>query len=143
MCNPLLIMAGVSVVSAIAGGAAKNSTAKAEAAEMEYQAAAGQEAAKEEARVIRKAGGKARSSARADLAAAGVDVNAGTAGMIQDEITADSEGDAFVSLLNGGRRGDQLRRSAQYTRMGGKASQDASVIQGIGTAAGAYSGWKK
>lgn len=142
MCNPALIMAGVSVVSSIAGGAAKKRQAGIEAAEMEYQAAAGREAAKEEAKVIRKAGGRARSSARAQLAASGVDVNAGTAGLIQDEITADSEGDAFISILNGGRRADQLNRSAQYTRMGGKAAQDASLIQGFGTAANAYSGWK-
>lgn len=142
MCNPALIAAGVMVVSSIAGGAAKKKAAKAEAAEMEYQAAAGREAAKEEAKLIRKAGSSARSTAKTQLAASGVDVNAGTAAQIQDQITADSEGDAFISILNGGRRADQLNRSAQYTRMGGEQAMQASVIQGAGQAAGAYSGWK-
>lgn len=142
MCNPMLIMAGVSVLSAVAGGQAKKQQAKYEAAEMEYQAAAGAEAAKAEAEQIRKAGTAARSRSRAQLAASGVDVNAGTGGMIQDDISAGFTNDAFVSLLNGSRRGDQLRRSAAFTRMGGEASQDASVINAFGSGMQAYSGWR-
>lgn len=104
-------------------------------------------AAQVEADRIRKQAKQQRSEAVAALAASGVDVNSGTAVKIDQDITKNSEEDAYLTLVNGNYRAARLNAQGrgaymqgQQGRMAGYINATSSLLQGAGNVA---KGWKQ
>lgn len=89
----------------------------------EADAAVQQSEAQLQARQIRDAGARQRSSARASMAASGVTVGTGTAELIDKEINANAEQDALLSIYQGDNRALQIRA-------GGKIAADEGAATG-------------
>jgi len=110
-------------------------------------AAAAQGVAAVNADIIRKAGRMARSGARASLAKAGVDVNSGSAADLQDNITQESELDAFTAILQGRYQGQRLAQQGQFNRTQSSMAMRNAMWEASGTllAGGAktYQAWGK
>lgn len=128
-----IVGAGVSALSQKAQGDREQKAANIQAAEID-------QAALTSAQKLRKLATQTRGSARAALAASGVDVDTGTSQTIDEEITRDSESDYYNTILNGQRQSDAVRRS-------GKAAADAATYNTLSTlvsgADKAYSRWKQ
>lgn len=94
--------------------------------------------AKLEASNIKKQGKRNASSARTVAAENGLDVDVGSAALIQDEHISDAEYDAVMTESNAGYQADVVRRQAKQQRnnYGMKATSDA-----IGMGANMM-GWK-
>ena len=90
-----------------------------------------------QARMIRKAGERQRSDARASLAASGVTVGVGTAEQIDKEIQADSEQDALMAIYDGSNRS---RAITQAGNMEAYRSRNAAQAARIGSYASALQG---
>lgn len=103
-----------------------------------------------EAERIRRAGKRQRSEAMAAAAASGVDIDSPTAVKISEEITKNSEQDAYLTILGGADRGARLNQGGQAARIEGRSARDAanlqstgSLISFAGTATNYGQGWKK
>jgi len=146
-----LIVGGtlLSSYSAVQQGQQANRVAKRQGEQAEADAEAERGAARVHADNIRKAAESQRSAARAASAASGLDVGApGTPLVINDQITEDSEHDAFLSLIGGDNAVKRGRATAQGYRAQGKDAMNAgymnaasSVLAG-GAQYGRASGWK-
>lgn len=125
--------------------------AKFQANQAEADARAEQGAAQVEAERIRKAGKAQRSQAVAAAAASGVDVNSPTALKIDEEITANAEEDAVLTILGGGDRAKRLGQQASADRIAGRNARTAGRVNQASTllsAVGTYGtnngkGWKR
>lgn len=135
----LAIGMGMSMVGQLAQGRATRKAMEAQALQDERLAAQQRDAAQQEADRIRRAGKKSQGAARAALAKSGVDVNAGTSLLIEDEIGAESEKDARMTLLTGRRQSDASLFSADQARARGRNAQRASQLGAISTG---LQGWK-
>lgn len=135
----MAISTGVSVVGKLQQGQAQRQAADADARQAQLQAAQERDAAMVEAKRIRNAGAKASGAARAQLAASGIDVGSGTAVVIDEEITRESETDAEYTLLTGQRRSGALEYSAAQSRSRGRNAVTASVLGSVSTG---LQGWK-
>ena len=118
---------------------------QAEQARADADAAAA--SAKLEAANIRKAGERQRSSARAALAASGVNVDTGTAELINKEITQDAEQDALTTIQTGANRGRMINAEGQAARIAGNNAATAGYLNAASTAmsagyTGQRSGWR-
>jgi len=151
-------MAWVGLVAALAGtalqmkgqqeaGEAAQKQANFQADQQTQQAENTESAALAQANKIRKQGRINAGSARAALAASGVQADSGSGLEAQRQIAANSENDALASILTGKREADALRTSAQFTRRSGLAAtqaaqtqQQGTAIAGVGQAAG---GWQR
>jgi hypothetical protein len=107
------------------------------------QSAADAQAAREEGEVraerTRRAGDRQQSEARAALAAAGVEVGAGTPVRIDQQIERDAEWDAQQELLLGRRRGARLDSDAAgYERAADNAMTGSMLAAGATLA----NGWR-
>ena len=149
MCTGLEIAAiagaAVSAGGAIYAGQKQDDMMQANAAQSQADAdtAAGQ--AQVEARKIREAAKRQRASAAAALASSGVEVGAGTAEMIQQDIGRRGEEDALTTILTGGNRARMLNRQGDLDRIGGSNAATAGYIGGASSALSAgssYYGWK-
>ncbi len=85
-------------------------------------------AAQVEAERIRKAAKKQRGEAIAALAASGVDVNSSTALKIDQQISRDSEEDAFLTLAGGADRAARLNAEASGSRMAASQAGTAGAL---------------
>src|SRR3546814_8701174 len=94
----------------------EEANAKFAADQAEVDARAEQGAAQVEAERIRREGKAQRAKAVAAAAASGVDVNSPTALKIDQEITANAEEDAMLTILNGGDRAARLNQQGQADR---------------------------
>lgn len=106
----------------------------------DYAAQQEREQALQTAVVIRRAGERQRGQAKASLAAAGVKVDEGSAGLVQDEITRGAESDAFQALLEGGRRARGLETDGQMARISGRQAATAGKINAVGTLMSGFAG---
>jgi hypothetical protein len=104
-------------------------------------------AAQVEAERIRKAGKQQRAEAIAALAASGVNVDSATAVKIDQEITHNSEADAYLTIVGGNDKAARLNAQGQgaYLRgqqgkMAGYVNATSSLLEG---ASGAARGWKR
>jgi len=151
MCTGLEIalIAGtvISAGAQIQAGQQRKKAANFQAAQNELDAQAEREAAQVRAEKIRKQAGRVRGEAKADLAASGVSVDAGTPLRIDQEIVRTSEEEAQQEILYGGRRGGRLEQEAQGLRMAGANAQTegyygaaSSVLAGGATYYGG--GWR-
>lgn len=141
------IMMAISAAASIAGqlkqGQANRAAGDAEAQQLERRAAQERDAALQEADKIRRDAKRTQGAARAQLAASGVNVNSGTALTIDDEISADSERDAHMTLLTGKRRSDASTFAASQSRARGSNAMKASVLGSISTGLQAWKGVKQ
>jgi hypothetical protein len=135
----MAISTGVSVVGQLQQGQAQRKAANAEARQQEIAAAQERDAAMVEAARIRKAGDRASGAARAQLAASGIDVGSGTALVIDEDITRESNTDAEYTLLTGSRRAGALNYSASQSRARGRNAVTSSVLGSVSTG---LQGWK-
>jgi hypothetical protein len=97
---------------------------------------------------VRRAGTRQQSEARAALAASGVEVGAGTALKIFEDISGDTEEAALQDILFGTRKGARLDQEAQALRAAGKNARTAGLMGAGGSilSAGATltkPGWKR
>lgn len=135
----MAISTGVNVAGQLSRGIADSRAATADARAQELAAAQERDSAMAEAARIRKAGARASGAARAQLAASGVDVGAGTALLIDEDITSGAETDAEYTLLTGDRRARAYENSASQSRAKGRNAVAASVL---GATASGLQGWK-
>jgi hypothetical protein len=136
---------------------ATDTAAKQEAANLKFQAAQGEADAKAsqgeaivEAERIRKAAKSQRATATAAAAASGVDVSSPTAVRIDEQITASSEEDALLTILNGKDRSDRMnqqakldRTSASMARSNARTANVGTLLSGAAKGIGTYTNWKK
>lgn len=143
MCvSPATLMSistGVNIAGQLARGVAESQAASADARAAELAAAQERDSAMAEAARIRKAGARASGAARAQLAASGIDVSAGTALLIDDEITTGAETDAEYTLLTGQRRARAYDNAAAQARARGRNAIGSSVL---GSVSSGLQGWK-
>lgn len=150
MCEPTTI---VMAVGAVVGAYSKIQQGKGEKQFADYQAKqedadakAEMGAAQVEAQRIRDQGKRARSAARAGLAASGVDVDSGSAIKIDQQVANDAEYDAQLTLLGGADRQARGNASAINTRNKGSEARTAGYVGAFTDLASAGSsmagGWK-
>lgn len=135
----MALSSAISIAGQLAQGRAQKSAGDAEASMIERQDAQQRDQAQQEAHRIRRSARKVSGAARAAMAASGIDVNRGTALTIEDEITHESEKDAFNVLLTGKRRSDAADFAADQARARGSNAQTASVLGSVSTG---LQGWK-
>lgn len=137
--------AAVGAYSAIQQGNAQKAQLnyQAEQAQADADAAAGQ--AQVEAENIRKAVKKQQAAARASLADSGVNVDVGTAELIQTQIQQDGELDAMTTILNGSTASRKLKAQAEGYTIAGSNAQTAGYVNAANSAlsgASSFYGWK-
>jgi hypothetical protein len=130
---------GLSMYGQIQQGKAMKAAGDMDARLSLLQARQVEDQAEQEADRIRRAGRKTSGAARAQMAANGVNVNAGTSLLIEDEIEHDSERDAQMTLLTGKRRGDAARFAGGQAAARGVNAQYASSLGAVSTG---LQGWK-
>jgi hypothetical protein len=138
----LAISAGLSIMGQIKQGKAQKKAANTQARGQDLAAAQNQEAAKQEAGNIRKAGKRQAGASRAALAGAGIVVDSGSGININEDIYRGSESDAYNTLLTGERQASSLNRSASQSRAAGDNAVTGSLLGAASTAARSYAGWK-
>ncbi len=136
-----------SAVSSIQQGRQQERYHDWQAAQAEADAQAEREYGQIQAAKTRRAGKSQQSEARAALASGGVEVGAGTAITIQQEIDRRSELDAQEQILYGNRKGTRLEQDAAAQRIAGDQAKAGgyrgalgSVLRGGATLMGP--GWK-
>ena len=148
MGDPVTMMvaaAGTKAAGSIVQGHQQNQLAQWQAGQAENDATAAGEMGAVRADTVRRMGRLQKSSARADLAGAGVNVDSGTAGTIQDTIAGNVEHDALTELLTGQSQAKSLRAQAQSLRSQGKMAQTAGYIGAGGSlleGGAKYSTWR-
>lgn len=140
-----LASAAVGGYTALESGARAKDQAnyQAEQAQADADAAAAQ--SQVEAAQIRKAVQRQRAAARAALSESGVNVDVGTAELIQSDIEQEGEKDALTTIYNGSTARNKLRAQAQGFTMAGSNAQTAGYMNAANSAlsgASSYYGWK-
>lgn len=150
MCEPATLMmmsiasTAVSTLGALQQGQQQRAYADYQAAQANADAQAERDAAQIHADKIRKMAKTQAGEARAAIAGSGVDVGEGTPVLIDSQIYANAEEDAWTTIFNGNNRGAQLDAQAQGFRISGRNAETASYWNAAGTALGgaASIGWK-
>lgn len=124
-----LLGTGISALSQRGAGADAKAAGDAagDAFEQEAQDRAGK---------IRKMALQSRGAARAALAAAGADVNSGTATLIDGQIQSDSESDAASTIITGGRQAFAARRGGQIQRQAANINSVGTIVNGLSSESG-------
>lgn len=123
----MLVVAAAGAAEQGIQGYRRGKAAEVEAHQMDIDADNELQAASDRADLVRKAGAKTRSAARAAYAAAGVDVNEGSPLQIDQEIGQDVEHDAWAEILTGRSTANRMRQQANQVRAGGKNAADQSA----------------
>lgn len=113
----------LSAATQVQQGQQRKKAANFQAAQADLDAGAERGAAEVRAEKIRKAYGRTRGEAKADLASSGVSVDAGTPLRIDQEIVRTGEEEAAQEILYGGRKGARLNQESQGLRMAGTNAQ--------------------
>lgn len=143
----LIGSAVVGGTSAIMQGNQAAKMGKYQQQQAEADANAATASAQLEAANIRKAGERQRSSARAALAASGVNVDEGTAEMISTDIQQGAEQDALTTIQTGVNRGRVMQAEGQAARIEGNNRRTAGFLNAGQTALSAgntayRTGWR-
>ena len=119
-------MCGGGMVSSIFSGVENMANAVQVDAESKGNAKTVRSVARVEADKIRRAGQSGASSARAAAAENGLDVDLGSAAMIQDEHVSDAEFNAMITKLDADNNASNIRRAGKMQRnnYGMKAASD-------------------
>lgn len=144
MCTGLEILSAMGTAFSVIGQLSQGSQQQDWAEYQAEQAHADAQAAREEGEVraekVRKLGKKQQSEARSALAAAGVEVGAGSAVVIDRQIGRDAEEDAQQEILAGTRRGQRYDQEAEASQIQGRNAMTRSVLGAGGALA---SGWRR
>lgn len=135
----------LSAVGSIQQGNAANAQARAQAAQLDLQAAQERDTAVAQAEKIRRAGRSQTAAADAAFAASGVSVGEGTPVRINEAITRDAEDDAYSTILTGSRRGSTLDVESALTTQAGKNARTSGYMGAAGSllqGASQYGQWK-
>ena len=141
-------IAGVSAFSQYQQGQADKAASYAQANSLEYQGSEELQSSLDTAKIIRRAGAYTRSAANAAYAASGVQVGDGSAQEVTDQITKDTEHDAYQTILSGEKRNNALRAQAELTRIGGRQAASQATMKAFSTVLGGgyqgmtNSGWR-
>lgn len=137
----------------IAMGAAKFATARSQGQQdaadanakgmaLDYQASQEEEAGQQQAAIIRRASLYATARETASYAASGVAVDSGSATEVVNQTRTDATHDAYMAMLNGTKRADQLRANAKIAEAGGQVAQSNAMSSGIASFGSSFaSGW--
>lgn len=132
--------------AAIENGQAAKQTANDNAEIARRNAAQDKDVAVAQAEKIRKAAAIQRSAANASLSASGVDLGTGTAVKINEEITKNSEQDAYTAILSGNRSaGSSLQQASMFETSGKNAANAGFLNAGsslLSAGAAFGKGWK-
>lgn len=152
MCDPFTALAvagtGLQVAGQLKQGKAAQRQANEDAARMEYQALAEQDAALARAEQIRRQGVSMRGQTVAGAAASGVKIGEGSALDAERQVMEDTEADAYLAILGGKNAAEGLRADAAASRRAGRDARRASKVAAFSTllSAGSQgmqaSGWR-
>ncbi|MEJ2895810.1 hypothetical protein RVU96_16775 [Bordetella avium] len=143
----LSALAGSTVIgglSSISQGRQEDQYQREMARQEQEQAAQERDAAVAQAEKIRRAGRQQSAAADAAFAASGVAIGEGTPVLINEQITRDSEEDAYMSILTGERRGRALDTQAALRRQAGSNARSAGIAGAFGSVlrgAASYGMW--
>lgn len=129
----LLVGAGLTAGSQIMQANDQANDEKVQAHQMDIDAATERDQAENRANLIRKAGNRTRSNARAAYAAAGVSVDQGSPLVIDQQIATDVESDAWTEVLTGNSRARRMNTQADAIRRGAKNTVSQSYYRAGGT----------
>lgn len=135
-----MVSTGLQVFGQLMQGSQQQDWAEYQAEQARADAQAAREEGEVRAEKIRKLGRKQQSEARAALAAGGVEVGAGSAVRIDQEIGRNAEEDAQQELLSGIRRGQRYDQEAEASQIQGNNAMTRSVLAAGGSLA---SGWRR
>ena len=139
----LIAAAAVSAGSALYSGYTQYQTGKAQEAQSKADAAAAEANGRLEAEKIRKQAAAVKSSAQAAAAENGLNVNEGVSTVINDQITRDSEEDAWLSILGAKDRGARIAADGKAAAQAGRNAMVGSVMQAGASALSGYAGVKQ
>lgn len=138
--------AAYSVYSTQQAGKQAQLNADAQSEQAQNDANTEKSAAVVQAERIRKLARIQASEANASLAGSGVEVGAGTAININEEITRNSEEDAALTIFGGGNKAQRLNADSSNYKLTGSQARGAANSQSISTvlssASTAASNWK-
>jgi hypothetical protein len=138
--------AAVKFGGALLQGRSDKMNANTQAMSLDYQAGQEEEAAMQQADIIRRARDYSVARADAAYAASGVKVGVGSAAEVDRHILNDATHDVYAEILNGQKRANQLRANAKIAAAGGQAQAAQAIGQGTASALQsgyqAYSGWQ-
>ena len=139
-------MAAYSFASSRIDASAQEAQGKNQRRALEYQAQQELLVAMEQADALRDEGAEFVESQRSGYAAAGVVVDAGTAGYVVQETQREIEQDAAQIILAGGRQANALRTQGAFAQAGAQLEASRTRSQGNMTALQygyqAYGGWR-
>lgn len=142
----MVAAAGISAYSAIQQGEQQKEWANYQAAQAEADAKAEKSAAEVHAEKIRKMARIQASEANASLAGSGVEVGEGTAVNINNDIYANAEEDAVMTIFGGADRAARGNAQATGYRIKGSQAQQAGYLNATSSILGGVSatarGWK-
>ena len=133
--------AAAAVGAAITGVSAYNNS-KGAAEQAEADAEAQKARGRLEAERIRKEKEKTQSAARAALAENGLDVNEGTAVVINDEIELAANYDANMAEITGYNSSQRLKAEASQFKSNANTALAVGAANAVSAGAGAKGGWK-
>lgn len=136
------IAAGLTIAATLTSAYASYSAGKTQAEQAEADAKASQGQARLEAERIRKQGEKQKSAARAAAAENGLDVNEGTAVVINDKIDRGAEFDASMTEITGYNTSQRLKAEASVHKANANTALAVGMMEAGSSGAKAYSGWK-
>lgn len=136
----MAVSTGLQVVGQLSQGSQQQDWAEYQAEQARADAQASREEGEVRAERVRRLGHRQQSEARAALAASGVEVDAGTAVRIDQQIGRDTEADAQQELLSGIRRGQRYEQDAAASEIQGSNAMTRSVLAAGGTLA---TGWRR
>lgn len=138
--------AAVKFGGALFQGRADKMNGNTQAMSLDYQGDQEEEAAMQQADIIRRARDYSVARADAAYAASGVKVGTGSAAEVDRHIVNDATHDAYTEILNGQKRANQLRANAKIAAAGGQVQAAQAIGQGTASALQSgyqgYAGWR-
>ena len=142
MAAAAAVSAGANAVSSALGGWQSHQGGKAQKKQAYADAAAAEAMGRLEAERIRKQTKQVQSSARAQAAENGLDVDVGAPAVINDQIAFDGEHDAWMAILTGKNEANALRVSGRNAASAGRTALGMGLLNAGANAADGYSKWK-
>lgn len=136
------VAAGLGAASALFGGVSSYQQGKAQKKQAYADAAATQANRRLEAERIRKQTRQVQSTARAQAAENGLDVDVGAPAVINDQIAFDGEQDAWMTILTGQNEAKALQVAGKNAASAGRTALGMGLLNAGASAADGYSKWK-
>lgn len=125
------VSTGLSALSSLSKGQAQSDAAEYSARVAENEAAAKADAGRAHAEKVRLAYREQRARARTALAGSGVEVDEGSAVLIDQDITRRGEQDALSAILSGDREAESSRQMAEQQRYAGRNARRAGQLGAV------------